>query len=104
MELSVIDFQLCRRARPVLDLAYFFNTSSSPEFRRLYRAERLNYYYSLLADALKKLGYSPDEVYPKQTFEDDFYECEPFGFQIGRLHSMVKISFWERYPYIIFHT
>jgi len=86
----VIDFQLCRRARPVIDLAYFFNTSTTPEFRRLYRAERLNFYYSSLSESLRKLGYDPDKVYPRQKFEDDFYECEPFGFQIGRFHTMAS--------------
>ena len=92
LEMRAIDFQLCRLARPTLDLAYLVGTSVAPELRRDIEHELLDHYYATLVACLDKLGYQGKSHYPRSEFEGDYQECSLFGYQTSLFHTMVKFE------------
>ncbi len=90
-DIRILDFQLVRRARPTVDLAYFLASSLIPETRRRHLDNLLSDYYRTLADSLNSLGYDAGELYPYTSLKTDFKECYIFGIVSGLMHAQVKV-------------
>lgn len=76
-KVMLMDFQFCCWASPTIDLHYFFNTSLEENLRLYYQDELLQYYYKVLARALKNLQY-PNHIptlleFTLQFMENSFY-------------------------------
>lgn len=87
-EIRVVDLQMVRRARPTIDLAYFFASSLSPEFRENHLQELLKYYHLSLTKCLVNLGYDED-LYTFDSFKGNFEECYIYGVGYGTIHAQV---------------
>ncbi len=92
-DVRVVDWQLVRIARPVLDLAYFFGSSLSLDFRREHVDDLLKYYHLALTKCLDKLGHAFD--YTFDAFEQEFRACFIYGTDLAMLHSQVQLTDME---------
>ena len=89
--MKAIDFQMCRVARPTIDVAYLLWTSTTPDLRREHEGELLDRYHSTLAGRLEALGAGEEELpYPREQFDKDYRDCCLFGYQISQMHTMVS--------------
>ncbi|XP_068159831.1 uncharacterized protein pkm [Drosophila tropicalis] len=70
LDVRLIDWQLMRYASPITDLAYFFFSCTSRDFRRKYYKSMLETYYTEMAQQLTRLGESADELFPLQAFNE----------------------------------
>ena len=84
----MLDFQLCRRARPAIDLVYCLGSSTSPETREEHLEELLQFYHDKLTEILDKYGYK--DCYSLSDFKKDFHDCYIFGFVLGTSHAQVE--------------
>ena len=92
-EVKMLDFQLCRRARPTLDLAYFLGSSTTPAFRKERECEMLRFYFDALQRNLRRSGFDdPDSIYSYGDFNRDFDECRLFLFLVAQLHAILQLS------------
>ena len=87
-EVRVVDWQLFRYARPTTDLAYFFGSSLTPDFRAKHVDRLLKYYHLNLSKCLISLGYTED-TYPFNALMRDFEECYIYGIGMSVMHSTV---------------
>ncbi|XP_053691220.1 uncharacterized protein LOC128739748 [Sabethes cyaneus] len=58
IDVILLDFQFCSYSTPVIDLCYFFFTSTKDAIRQDHFEEYVQYYYYLLAEYTEKLKYS----------------------------------------------
>ncbi|EDW82231.1 uncharacterized protein Dwil_GK25686 [Drosophila willistoni] len=70
LDVRLIDWQLMRYASPITDLAYFFFSCTSRDFRGKYYKSMLETYYTEMAQQLTRLGESADELFPLQAFNE----------------------------------
>lgn len=63
VEVCLVDVAVLRWASPCTDLAYFFFSSTTPEFREVHLDTMLSFYQSKLASFLCQLGDDPT-LYP----------------------------------------
>ena len=89
---KMLDFQVVRRARPAIDLAYFFCSSTTTEFRKRHLDELLRFYYDLLNAELTRLGHDAESVFPFSRLISDFDECFIFGYGKGQMHAMLALT------------
>lgn len=73
-EICILDLQLLKRTRPVVDLTYFLGTSTGPEFRKAHLDDLLKYYHEELMSNLTTIGYN-DDIYTLQQLHKDMDEC-----------------------------
>ncbi|XP_030767974.1 uncharacterized protein LOC115891602 [Sitophilus oryzae] len=67
----LIDFQVLRYLPPVFDLLQFINGSTTREIRLKYKDQLLNDYYNDIAKYLTEFGYDPENVFPRQSFDEN---------------------------------
>ena len=91
-EMQLIDLQLSRRARPAVDLAYFFGSSTKPWWRKEHMEDMLRYYHDRLMDQLKYHGYNDESLYPFERLKADMKECFPFGFSLALMHAALQLT------------
>ena len=87
--IKIFDLQLSSRASPMIDLVYFFGSSTTPEFREMHLEELLAFYHSILVQRLEALGHDKS-VYTLKKIKEDFNFCYPFGFFMAKTHAMVN--------------
>ncbi|XP_030382077.1 uncharacterized protein LOC115629698 [Scaptodrosophila lebanonensis] len=83
----LIDWQLMRYASPVTDLAYFFFTCTTHEFRVQHFERMLDVYYEELTLHLTRLGANGSELFPRREFEAQLHE----KFAVGLLLAMMVL-------------
>ena len=87
-EVTLLDLQLMKYGRPTLDLAYFFGSSTTVEFRKEHLETLLEEYHKKLSEELKVFGY--ENIYSFDDLLSDFQETWGFGFMIGQFHAHVR--------------
>ena len=76
----MVDLQICRRARPSLDVACLLVTTTNEDFRANNLEEALKFYHSRLGHYLSKCGHDVNGLYPFEQLKKEFDECFVFGF------------------------
>ena len=89
-KVKLIDFQLSRRARPCVDLAYFIGASTNEEFREKHLEDLLKYYHDKISGVLDIIGYDAKTLYSYDYFRKEFQECFPFGHIMAVVHAQVN--------------
>ena len=93
LDFAILDLQTIRYCRPALDLAYFFCSSTSPNFRKAHLREMQEYYYNELFKQLQTLGKYSKDMYTFDMLLQDYNECFPWGFVMGFAHAQVIVSY-----------
>ena len=75
-------------ARPTVDLAYFFGSSTYFKFREEHLHELLQFYHQKLTAELAFFGHK--DVYTFEELMADYDDTWVFGFSISCLHIQVK--------------
>lgn len=88
VDIRMVDWQLSRRANPGSDLAYFFGSSTNPDFRDEHLEDLLRFYQEILSERLVDLGHDRNR-YTFDMVMADYKANLPFGFCISRMHFMV---------------
>lgn len=70
---------MVRKTLPVMDLSYFLYCSAIAQENLDKFDFYLDYYYENLKDFLEKLGSSAEEIYPYDTFKDDWRRFCKYG-------------------------
>ena len=87
----MLDLQTSRRGRPGVDLAQFFWTSVTPQFRAKHLTDCLKIYSDTLTKNLKSLNCQ--EVIPKfADLQKELRECAIFGIILSLTHAQVCIA------------
>lgn len=89
IDLKMIDWQCCVYASPIIDIAHFFFTSTTSEFRRSHYLYILDYYYNQLQKQLTRLGVDPNVCYPRVVFLEHSQEIMTHGLTM----SMIAMPF-----------
>lgn len=87
----LVDFQFCCWSSPTIDLHYFMNTSMEEDLRLQRQDELVQYYHSVLVEALRKFNYH-QRIPTLQELHIDFVTTMFYG-------KMLKLSF--SYHFII---
>ncbi|KAG7301170.1 hypothetical protein JYU34_014018 [Plutella xylostella] len=83
LEIVPVDYQTITAGCPANDLLYFIFTSSDKAFRGQHYQSLIDHYHRQLSDALKRLGKDVDNIYSKETLEQEVKELLPFGLLIA---------------------
>lgn len=75
-------------ARPTVDLAYFFGSSTYFKFREEHLQDLLQFYHQKLTAELAVLGYK--DIYSLEELIADFDDTWVFGFSVSCLHIQVR--------------
>lgn len=94
VDVTFLDFQAVRYASPVTDIMYFTYLCADVEFRAKHLQDLLSIYYETLKTVLGNCKIDINEVYPKDTFEDDVNELRLFGF----LAALVELKLMTVLP------
>ena len=90
-EIIFVDYQISNYGSPGLDLVYTLYNCPHRDVRIARRAELLQEYHRVLADALRKNGY--DSVPTMDDVREEFSRNEFFGkLQWGELHYLYKLT------------
>ncbi|CAH0695611.1 unnamed protein product [Spodoptera exigua] len=82
-DIKVVDLQTMQGGSPVNDLIYFIFTGSDEKFRSQYFDKLVDYYYSELSAAMKRLQLNPDEIFSREDFDYEINEKLPFGLALA---------------------
>lgn len=83
LEISLVDWQLARYCSPVLDLYYFFATSTDRALRKAEYANLLTHYHNTLADAIRRLGSDPEKLFSRAAFDKELKRLGNMVFLMG---------------------
>ncbi|KOB67846.1 Ecdysteroid 22-kinase [Operophtera brumata] len=61
---------------PVIDLLYLIFTGTDKEFRDKYYEKLVEFYYTQLSDAMKRLGIDPEKTYSREDFYFELKQTE----------------------------
>lgn len=75
----MLDWQLSRLGSPVLDLSYFFMSSTAKPLRDKHFDEFLQIYYNNLANTLRACGSDPESLFSFENLQDQLKEFGHFG-------------------------
>lgn len=78
-KISFLDWQESRYGSPVLDLTYFFMSSTTKPLRDQHFNEFLQIYYSSLEASLKKCGSDPEELFTFNDMQEQFKRFGKYG-------------------------
>ncbi|XP_013163211.1 PREDICTED: uncharacterized protein LOC106114516 [Papilio xuthus] len=85
LELVPVDYQMMKVCNPALDLMYYIFGGSDEEFRDKHYHQLLDYYYEQLSNALVRLDVDAVKTYPREAFDSDIKEIEPYGIFVGMM-------------------
>ncbi|XP_013137149.1 PREDICTED: uncharacterized protein LOC106102271 [Papilio polytes] len=83
LDIVPLDYQGCQSSNPLRDLMYFIFSGSDAAFRARYYRQLLEFYYSELCKALRRLHVDPEEVYSKEDYEYELELMQPYGLIMG---------------------
>lgn len=95
-DVRLVDLQLTRRARPALELGYFFGTCTSPEFQAEHLDDLLEFYHCRLAHfyaATRGSGAADTSIplpYTLDSLKKDFKDCFAHGHAVGAFHILAS--------------
>ncbi|KAG7196968.1 hypothetical protein KM043_000233 [Ampulex compressa] len=78
-DLYFLDFQLCRYASPVLDIAYMLFCCSTLKTRHTYLEKLLCEYYDALAECLTGFDCDPETLFPRRVLAEHFKRFGKFA-------------------------
>lgn len=67
---------------PIIDLVYFIFTGTDKEFRDKHYEKLVDFYYTQLSDAMKRLNIDPEGTYSREDFYFELKEVFPFFYHI----------------------
>ncbi|XP_014368550.2 uncharacterized protein LOC106718864 [Papilio machaon] len=85
LELVPVDYQMLKVSNPGIDLMYYIFGGSDEDFRDKHYHQLLDYYHEQLSNALVRLDIDPVKTYPKEAFDSDIKEVEPYGIFVGMM-------------------
>ena len=89
-DVTFLDLQLMKYARPTVDLAYFFGSSTSVSFRKTHLNNLLIKYHNKLTEELNVFGYQ--NLYSFADLSRDYQDTLAFSFMIGQFHNHVRLK------------
>lgn len=87
--MCLLDWQMSRVSSPVIDLSYFFMTSTLADLREQHLNDFLKSYYDSLTKSIKLLGSDPDQLYPFEQFQQQLIKFGKYGLLLAP--SILKI-------------
>lgn len=75
----MLDWQLSRLGSPVLDLSYFFMSSTAKPLRDKHFDEFIQIYYTNLANTLRACGSDPESLFSFENLQDQLKEFGHYG-------------------------
>ncbi|KAL4713769.1 hypothetical protein ACJJTC_004300 [Scirpophaga incertulas] len=79
IDAKIIDFQLTRCARPVLDVVFLVYACTSKDLRDKHYGELMKYYHEVLCNQIKELGSDPQKLYPWSLYDEEVKKFSYFG-------------------------
>lgn len=74
-----MDWQLSRFGSPVLDLSYYFLTSTTKEFRSQHYDRLIEIYYESLKEIIQLCGSNPEQLFGWNDLQEQFKKFGKFG-------------------------
>ncbi|GBP67868.1 hypothetical protein EVAR_86694_1 [Eumeta japonica] len=74
-----VDYQTLHCGSPISDLLYFIFNGTDAEFREHHYGRLIDHYYATFAGYLLKLNLDPEELYPREHFDEDYKRYLPYG-------------------------
>jgi len=91
-DLRFIDLQLCRYASPVLDLVYLLFCCCTQETRSKYFDQIIHDYYEALSKCIKRAGYDPNILFPREVLSQQFIKFGKYAAGIATLTLHIFIG------------
>lgn len=79
VNICLLDYQISRYSSPVLDLAYFFFTSTDKALRDAHYTELLQLYYNSLSTNINKLGSDASKLFSYENLQDQLKQFGRYG-------------------------
>ncbi|XP_014368553.2 uncharacterized protein LOC106718866 [Papilio machaon] len=83
LDIVPLDYQGCQVSSPLRDLMYFIFSGSDGAFRARYYRQLLDFYYTELSKALRRLHVDPEKIYSREDFEYELELMQPYGLIMG---------------------
>ncbi|KOB77568.1 Ecdysteroid 22-kinase [Operophtera brumata] len=77
--IKLVDHQTIQIGSPVIDLLYLIFTGTDKEFRDKFYEKLVEFYYTQLSDAMKRLGIDPEKTYSREDFYFELKQKLPHG-------------------------
>ncbi|GBP67852.1 hypothetical protein EVAR_86678_1 [Eumeta japonica] len=84
-KLIPVDYQTIYGGPTMCDIYYFIFSGTDGEFRRQHFRPLLDRYYTSFSHFLKKLQQNPEEMYPREHYEEDVKKFLPYGLLVAVL-------------------
>ncbi len=91
----MLDLQLVRLGKPSIDLAYFFGSSTKPEWRQQNLTRSLKFYHECLVDQLNYHGFQ-SKICSFKELQVDFDHHRPFMLVMGGWHAILHLKSYEQ--------
>lgn len=77
--MTFLDWQLSRFGSPVLDLSYYFITSTTKEFRSQHYDHLIEIYYKSLNEIVRLCGSNAEQLFSWHDLQEQFKKFGKFG-------------------------